>query len=125
MEASGEPGSLVGAVSGDVRPKGLAPMTWLDSRRIRRQRRLLVPLPSGEWMRVDRYFPRDAADAPLVVLTGMVPAEHDALARDIAARGYQVLVHAAPADAGEVRAVRVWLADQPWFPGAVTALAEI
>jgi len=100
-------------------------MTWLANRRIRRQRRLFVPLPDGESMRADRYFPRDVEEAPLVVLTGVVPAEHDALARDIAARGYQVLVHVAPADAGERQAVRVWLADQPWFPGTVTALAEI
>lgn len=100
-------------------------MTWLVNRRVRRQRRLFVPLPDGASMRADRYFPRDAADAPLVVLTGHVPTEHHALARDIAARGYQVLVHTAPADAGERQAVRAWLADQPWFPGAVTALAEI
>jgi hypothetical protein len=53
------------------------------------------------------------------------PWERDALARDIAARGYQVLVHAAPAAAGERQAVRRWLRDQPWFPGTLTALAEI
>ncbi|QUQ64396.1 hypothetical protein [Kutzneria sp. CA-103260] len=113
-------------------------MTWFVTRRLRFgdeevhrvgvQRGLRVPLPAGASLRAHRYFPRGATDVPLVVLTGKLDScqkDHAPLARAIAARGYQVLVHAAPIDEDERGAVLAWLCDQPWFPGTVTPLPAI
>lgn len=105
--------------------------------RVSVQRAMSVPMPDGSSLRADRYYPRDVQDTPLVVMTGLLDGGrpcHSLLARMIAERGYQVLLHGhqlgsadghRAMDADDRQAVLAWIGEQPWFPGAITALSAV
>ena len=100
-----------------------------EAHRVSVQRAMSVPMPDGSSLRADRYYPRDVRDTPLVVMTGLLDGGrpcHSLLARMVAERGYQVLLHGHRAmDADDRQAVLAWLGEQSWFPGAITALSAV
>lgn len=105
--------------------------------RVSVQRGLRVSMPDGAWLRADRFHPRDEQDVPLVVMTGMVEGgrvSHALLARQVAERGYQVLLHGDHVscvggdrlmDAEDKRLVMKWIQEQDWFPGSITTLSTL
>lgn len=98
------------------------------------ERDLRAPMPDGVALLADRYFPRQDARAPIVLMRSPYGRRtlFGLLARLFAERGYQVVVQSVRGtfgsggtfdamrhEARDGRATLAWLAAQPWFSGSV------
>jgi uncharacterized protein len=96
---------------------------------------LRVPMPDGAVLYASRFYPRGGDSLPIVLIrTPYSPRGNkpDVLSRLIAERGYQVVVQNCrgrfgsegefepfQTDRNDGLATLAWMADQPWFSGAV------
>jgi putative CocE/NonD family hydrolase len=111
----------------------LAGLRAADPGEVRVERDLAVPVDDGVVLVADRWVPAGAGVAPLVVMRSPYGRRSlDLVGRLLAERGYQVLVQSVRGTFGsggtwepfrheraDGSATARWLAQQPWWPGAV------